>query len=113
MTINTGNIATLNKINNTQSAAVSRITTVKAISYMKEWLHFTSIKKIPMPSTLTDVDDNNYIYFTVKNYPLGEKLTIRIEQNTVTDSFNMYEQSEGSRYNWEWYDAIPVNSEEE
>ncbi|OME55419.1 hypothetical protein BSK59_13150 [Paenibacillus odorifer] len=75
-----------------------RITGIKAINYMKEWLHYTSVKKIDQ--------DEEFLYFTARNQT-GNITKIKVNIVTEVDSWEIYEKDDNGV--WQWIDAIPVN----
>jgi hypothetical protein len=75
-----------------------RITVVKANNYIKEWLHYTSVKKVDQ--------DEEFLIFTARNCA-GEKTKLKVDILTETNSWEIYEYDENN--NWQWIDAIPIN----
>lgn len=81
---------------------MSKLTTVKAAGYMREWMDLTAIKKVG--------ENEEYMYFVAKSFGIDSVYGYRIcKQLDSDDSYNVEISTQPilENSNFDWTDAIP------
>lgn len=78
-----------------------KLTVKAAADYLKEWANKTAVVKVNQ--------DDEYFYFTAKEYILGHRMEIKVEHTAGSGYHNIWERPAGSDEFWQSVDAISVD----